>query len=140
MVVSVSAEEDLGLGVELGVTIFSSRVASPIGTRTISVPCSATIVPNVAVGDGVDRVQAETRGQPAVERGRRAAALDVAEHGGPRLVTGARLELTLQQLADAAEPLVAEGVLLTAVARSACPPSGSAPSDDHHDRGVAVGG
>ena len=64
-----------------GRTVLSSAVASASGTRTMSVPRSATIVPAVAVVHRVDRVQAEAGGQHPVERGRRAAALDVAEHG-----------------------------------------------------------
>ena len=76
----------------------------------MSVPRRATIVPEVAFVDGVDRVQPEPGGEPAVEGGRRAAALDVAEHRGARLVAGALLDLLGEPLADAGEPDVAEGV------------------------------
>ncbi len=89
----------------------SSRVASPIGTRTISVPCSADHGAEPALRDGVHGMQAEAGSQPAVVRGRGTAPLDVAEHGRPRLVAGAVLEFALQQLADPSEPLVTEGVL-----------------------------
>src|SRR6185437_13319625 len=58
----------------------------------------------------IDRVQAEAGRQHAVERGRRAAALDVAEHGRPRLLSGAPLDLALEPVGDAAEADVAEGV------------------------------
>ncbi len=64
----------------------------------------------VGVLDRVDRVQAEAGGQPAVPRGRGAAALHVAEHRGARLLAGALLDLRGQPLADAAEADVAEGV------------------------------
>src|SRR3954453_1487361 len=49
----------------------------------------------------------------AVERRRRAAALDVAEHGLPQLEARPRLDLSLEHLPDPAEPHVAERVELT---------------------------
>ncbi len=63
---------------------------------------------------GVDRADAEaSREDPVVRRGR-AASLDVAEHHGARLVAGALLDLLLEQMANAAEPLVAELVEIAA--------------------------
>jgi hypothetical protein len=64
--------------------------------------------PPPALVDGVDRGQAETGGQDAVERSRRPPALDVAEHGGAGLVTGPLFYLSLQRVADAAQPRMAE--------------------------------
>src|ERR1700761_4708538 len=57
---------------------------------------------------GLDRRQPQAGGQDAVKRGGRAAALDVAEHRGPRLKPGALLYLALQDLADAAQAGMAE--------------------------------
>jgi hypothetical protein len=68
---------------------------------------------------GVDRRQAQPRGEHPVEGGRRAAALDVAEHRRPRVEAGALADLAFEQLADAAEPLVAELVLAAPQAANA---------------------
>ena len=88
-----------------------------------------------AVADRADRVHAEPGGQNPVERGRRAAALDVAEHRAARLLAGPLLDLLGQQLADTAQPDVAERVeplaadLASAVGRVRA-------LRDHHDRRV----
>src|SRR4029077_5425101 len=47
--------------------------------------------------------------------GRGAAALDVAEHRGPRLFAGPPLDLSLQPVPDPAQADVAEGVVLVVV-------------------------
>ena len=68
----------------------------------------------VALVHRLDRVQAEPRGEPAVERRRRAAALDVAEHDGAGLLARTLLDLRREPVADATEAYVTEGVLLAA--------------------------
>src|SRR5579862_9595336 len=63
---------------------------------------------------GADRRQSEPGGEDTVEGGRRAAALDVAEDGRPGFVAGPLLDLSLQRVANTAEPRMAkliEGVL-----------------------------
>ena len=70
----------------------------------------------------------EARGEHAVERRRRAAALDVAEHRRARLEAGALLDLALEPLADPAEPRVAELVLAGRRRPPSCPPAATAPS------------
>ena len=124
-----AAEEDLGDAVvQRGVDGLSSPTASTSGTRTISPACSATICAERAVVHGVDGGDAEPGGQHAVERGRRAAALDVAEDRHPGLEAGARLDLVGERVADAAEPHVAE-LRRPRPTRSAIVPSfGAAPS------------
>ena len=94
----------------------------------MSVPRRAVIVPQRPALGGVDRVQAEAGGEDTVEGGRGAAALDVAEHGRPRLFAGAALDLALQPVADPAQAHVAEGVAPIAVLGAGMPPTGSAPS------------
>ena len=81
----------------------------------------------VAVVDGVDRSQAEARGEHAIERGWRAAALDVTEHGGAGLKAGASLDLTLELVSDATEPRVTESFSAPAVTVNV-PSFGIAPS------------
>ena len=51
-------------------TVFSCATPSSIGTRTTSVPCSATIVAEVALVHRVDRLDAEPGRDHAVVRGR----------------------------------------------------------------------
>jgi hypothetical protein len=65
------------------------------------------------LGDGVDGVQAEARGEPAVERRGRAATLDVTQHHGPRLGAGALLDLGGHPVADATQAHVPERVDVT---------------------------
>ena len=64
----------------------------------------------MALGEGVDGRDPEPRRQHAVERGRRAAPLDVPEGGGPRLAFHPPLDLPGEERPDPAEPGVAEGV------------------------------
>ena len=73
-------------------------------------------------------MQAEAGGEDAVEGGRGAAALDVAEDGGPGLFAGAPLDLALQPVADPAQAGVAEGVGRRVGRRPGMPPIGCAPS------------
>jgi DNA-binding response OmpR family regulator len=65
-----------------------------------------------AVGDQVDGLDPEPRAQLAVERARRAAALDVAEHGRADLVLGARGDRLGQRLAGAAQLVLLGDVAL----------------------------
>src|SRR5205823_1214328 len=58
--------------------------------------------PEAPFVDEVGRLQPVTGREDAVARRRRAAALDVAEDGDARLVTGALLDLSRQPVADAA--------------------------------------
>ena len=105
-----------------------SATASESGTSSIRVPRSAGIDAPARLVRGVHRGEPEAGGQHAVERGRRAAALDVAEHGGARLEAGALLDLALEPLPDPAEPRVAELVLAGGHQSPSCPPAGTAPS------------
>src|ERR1035438_1041278 len=57
---------------------------------------------------GFDRGQPEPARQHPVKRRRRAAALDVAKHCGPGLITESLLDLPLEALADPAEPRMPE--------------------------------
>ena len=72
------------------VTVFSSAVASRSETETTSLPRSDAIWPNSPRLDEIGGLEAEARGQDPVVGGRRAAALDVPEHGDARLEPGAR--------------------------------------------------
>src|SRR5262245_26621990 len=58
--------------------------------------------------DELGRLHAEARREHAVARGRSAAALDVAEHGDPRLEPRALLDLAGERVADTAEDDVPE--------------------------------
>ena len=60
--------------------------------------------PNLPLEQQLDRAGTESRGQDAVEAGRRAAALQVTEHDAPRFLAGQRLELGGDECADAAQP------------------------------------
>ena len=91
----------------------------------------------VALVDRVDRLQAEPGGEHPVERGRRATALDVAEHDRAGLLAGLRLELLGQPLADAAEADVAERVELLVVQHHLAVERLRA-LGDHDDRRVLV--
>src|SRR3954454_3101735 len=71
----------------------------------------------VAPVRGLRRGDAEARPEHAIVGQRRAPALHVAEDRHPRLVAGALLDLALERDRDAAEPLVAEGVLRAAELR-----------------------
>ncbi len=86
-------------------TVFSSAVASverDVDDRRRR--GSAAIRPKLALVDEVGRLQSEARREHAVARGRRAAALDVAEHGDARLEAGSLLDLARPSaVADAAE-------------------------------------
>ena len=63
-------------------------------------------VVNIVTGDGqVGGLDAETRGEDAVEGRGGAAPLDVAEHGHPGLEPGAFLDLGSDGVRDPAEPL-----------------------------------
>ena len=106
------------------------------GSRSIFVPAQRHHRAEVAVGDGVDRLQAEAGGEPAVERRGRAAALDVAEHDGARLLAGALLDLAGEPVADAAEADVAEGVLLAGDQRHLAAVARDRALGDDDDRGV----
>src|SRR5207302_8208442 len=65
-----------------------------------------------AVVHQVDGSDAKPRGPEPIEGGGAAAALQMAEHGDPRLHTGAVLDNARQRLAHAAavEPRVSEGI------------------------------
>ena len=93
-----------------GSSSLGSASASSSGTRTISVPRSATILPKSPSVDRVDRLDAEARAEHAVVGQRRAAALDVAEDRHARLVAGALLDRLLERHRDAAQAHVAERV------------------------------
>src|ERR1700746_3932635 len=90
---SRSAEEDLGFGVpllghQLDVTgRLGQRHADDVGTA------QRPHHPERAVADRTDRVHAVPGGQHPVESGRRAAALDVAEHRAAGLLAGPLLDL-----------------------------------------------
>ena len=58
--------------------------------------------------DEVGRLEAVAGGEDAVARRRRAAALDVAEDGDPRLVARALLDLAGEDVADPAQAHVPE--------------------------------
>ena len=122
------AEERLGRRVVLGrhgaQLAPPPRRAAPARSRSRAAPASC---PSAARAPRRSP-RAEARGQHAVERGRRAAALDVAEHGGARLEAGALLDLALEPLADPAEPLVAELVASRRRPTSIVPSAGVAPS------------
>ena len=85
-----------------------------------------------ALVGGVHGRHAEACRQDAIEGGRGAAALDVAEHRRARLVAGARLDLPLEALADSAEAHVAELVLGVTV--SIEPSCGRAPPPPRRSR------
>ena len=88
-----SAEEDLGHLVDRGVDQLElGRWRPPAAPARSRRARSATIDPNAPSWHGVDGGDAEAGGQDPVERGRRAAPLDVAEHDGPGLVAGALLD------------------------------------------------
>src|SRR6266496_3783337 len=105
-----SAEEHLGLGVQLGPDDLElgGRVgkwhAGDVGAA------QRDHLAEVAAADGVDGMQPEPGGQHAVEGGGRTTTLDVAEHGRARLLAGALLDLRRQPVADAAEANVPERV------------------------------
>src|SRR5918996_2127194 len=67
-------------------------------------------LPPLALVGGIDRMQAEARGEHAVEGSWRTAPLNVTEHGGAGLVARALLDLALEPVGDSAEPDVAEGI------------------------------
>ena len=91
-----------------GGTVFSSAVASASETSTIAVAVQRGHPAEAALVDELGRLQPVARREHAVARGRRAAALDVAEHGDARLEPGPRLDLLRERVADAAEHDVAE--------------------------------
>ena len=101
------------------------------------VPRSAGIMPQLLLVRGVDGRQAEAGGEHAVEGGRRAAALDVAEHGGAGLEARARLDLALEPLPDAAEARVPELVRRRPRRTSIVPSFGSGALGHDDDREVA---
>ena len=76
----------------------------------------------------VDRREPESGGEHPVKRGRGAAALDVAEHGGARLEARPCLDLLLEPLADPPEPRMAELVQLARSQTLIVPSFGTAPS------------
>jgi hypothetical protein len=86
---------------------------------------------------GVGRVQAEAGGEHAVVGRRRAAALDVPEHGRPGLLAGAPLDLVAEQLPDAAQADVAERVELPRTGRHAALLGHRALGDDEDRRELA---
>src|SRR5678815_2130703 len=63
-------------------------------------------VAELALGDHLDRLDAELGGELAVERARRAAALDVAEHGQADVVIGLGADRVGEALAGTAELLL----------------------------------
>src|SRR5262249_42127791 len=107
---SPSAEEHLRLGVARDVhrLQLARRLGEGHAHDVRTAQCHH--LPPVALVDRVDRVQAEAGRQPPVERGRRAAALDVAEHRAARLLARPLLDLAGQPVPDARELDVAEGV------------------------------
>ena len=112
-----------------GSSSLGSRSASSSATSTISVPRSADHRAEAPAGDGVHRGDAEACGEHAIERHRRASALDVTEDRHARLVSGPPLDLALERHADPAEPGVAEGVGGSVSSRICSVPSrGVAPS------------
>src|SRR4029077_6241152 len=103
-----SAEEDLGLGVLLGADQLELAGALDQGDADDVGAAEGDHGAEVLLGDRVDGVQPEAGGQPAVERRRGAAALDVAQCDGPLLGAGALLDLRRGPVTDAAEPDMAE--------------------------------
>src|SRR5437763_201527 len=130
-----SAEEHLGLGVAL--LRHPLGLAGRVGQRHAHDVGAAQRHhrPERAVADRADRVHAVPGGQHPVERGRRAAALDVAEHRTAGFLAGPLLDLRGQQLADAAQPDVAERVQLPG-ADLALLAGRVRALRDHHDRRV----
>ena len=86
----------------------------------------------------VDGVQAESGSQHPIERGGTATPLHMTEDGGACLLSGSLGDLGLQQVPDAREPDVSEGVHF-APAQWHGALQGKRTFGNHHDRCVVAG-
>ena len=121
-----------------GGTVRSSATASVSGTSSIlRAPQRGHRAPVAARRAASMAATPEARGQHAVEGGRGAAALRVAEHGGARLVAGAALDLAPRGAVRCRRGARGRTRPRRALITSMVPLGGIGALGHHHDREVA---
>src|SRR3954462_12055648 len=111
------SEEHLGYRVERRVHRLQLRGCLAERHRDDLVSSQRRHLSELALVDHVGGLHAEAGGEDAVEGGRSAAALDVAEDRDAGLVAGLRLDQVRELLPDAAQAHVAELVYLFVTGR-----------------------
>src|ERR1700722_4462414 len=130
-----SAEEDLSLRVELGRHQLQLRGGLRQGNEVDRSPVQRHHLTHVASVQRIDRVQTESGGKYPVEGGRAATTLHVTKHRGSGFLARPLSDLPLQQISNAREPSMAEGINPGQAGRH-CPFGRQGAFGNYHDRRI----